>query len=125
MEKDYGHLPRVSCYAGQLNQVFLNILNNAIDALEECEEQNSLTIGISTETDEKEIIIKVADNGAGMSAETQKRIFDPFFTTKKVGKGTGLGMAIAHQIVTEKHGGKISCDSKVGEGTIFTIVIPR
>ena len=124
VEKDYGQLPRVSCYAGQLNQVFLNILNNAIDALEECEERDSLTIRIRTETDGKEAKITIADNGAGMSEEAQKRIFDPFFTTKEVGKGTGLGMAIAHQIV-ESHGGKIRCNSKVGEGTIFTLVIPR
>ncbi|GGA26190.1 serine/threonine protein kinase [Okeania sp. KiyG1] len=123
--KDYGELPLVECYAGQLNQVFLNILNNAIDALEECEDQDSLALSIRTETDGKQVRITIYDNGAGMSEETQKRIFDPFFTTKEVGKGTGLGMAIAHQIVTEKHGGKIICNSTVGQGTIFTIVIPR
>ncbi|GGA26201.1 AAA family ATPase [Okeania sp. KiyG1] len=123
--KDYGELPLVECYAGQLNQVFLNILNNAIDALEEYEDQDSLALSIRTETDGKQVKIAIADNGVGMNEETQKRLFDPFFTTKEVGKGTGLGLAIAHQIVTEKHGGKISCDSTVGQGTIFTIVIPR
>ncbi len=125
VEKDYGKLPLVECSAGQLNQVFLNVLNNAIDALEECERQDSPTIRISTETDEKQVTIAIADNGVGMNEETQKRLFDPFFTTKEVGKGTGLGLAIAHQIVTEKHGGKITCDSTVGQGTIFTIMIPR
>ncbi|NEO52296.1 MAG: AAA family ATPase [Okeania sp. SIO3B5] len=123
--KDYGELPLVECYAGQLNQVFLNILNNAIDALEECEDQDSLTLHIRTETDGKQVKITFADNGVGMSEETQKQLFDPFFTTKEVGKGTGLGMAIAYQIITEKHGGMISCDSTVGQGTIFTIMIPR
>ncbi|NEQ40981.1 MAG: AAA family ATPase [Okeania sp. SIO3I5] len=123
--KDYGELPLVQCYAGQLNQVFLNILNNAIDALEECSRPDSLTLRISTETDGKQVMIAIADNGAGMNEETQKRLFDPFFTTKEVGKGTGLGLAIAHQIVTEKHGGQITCNSTVGKGTIFTIVIPR
>ncbi|MEM1169597.1 MAG: AAA family ATPase [Cyanobacteria bacterium P01_H01_bin.35] len=125
VEKDYGQLPLVECYAGQLNQVFLNILNNAIDALEECENQDFLTICIRTGTDEKQVKIMISDNGVGMNEETQKQLFDPFFTTKEVGKGTGLGMAIAHQIVTEKHGGMITCDSTVGQGTIFTIVIPR
>ncbi|NET42641.1 ATP-binding sensor histidine kinase [Okeania sp. SIO2B3] len=123
--KNYGELPLVECYAGQLNQVFLNILNNAIDALEECEAQDYLTIRIGTEADGKQVKITIADNGVGMSEQTQKQLFDPFFTTKEVGKGTGLGLAIAHQIVTEKHGGMISCNSKVGQGTIFTIMIPR
>ncbi|MGD1806811.1 trifunctional serine/threonine-protein kinase/ATP-binding protein/sensor histidine kinase [Dapis sp. BLCC M126] len=125
VEKDYGKLPLVECYAGQLNQVFLNLLNNAIDALSECEHQDYLTLRISTETDEKQVKITIADNGVGMSEKTQKQLFDPFFTTKEVGKGTGLGLAIAHQIVTEKHGGMISCDSTVGKGTTFTIMIPR
>ncbi|NET25206.1 MAG: AAA family ATPase [Okeania sp. SIO1I7] len=123
--KDYGKLPLVQCYAGQLNQVFLNILNNAIDALEECSDRDSLALSIRTETDGKQVTIVIADNGVGMSEETQKRLFDPFFTTKEVGKGTGLGLAIAHQIVTEQHGGKITCNSTVGQGTIFTIIIPR
>jgi len=123
--KDYGNLPLVECYAGQLNQVFLNILNNAIDALEKCGRHNCLSLRICTETDGKQVKIAIADNGVGMNEQKQKRLFDPFFTTKEVGKGTGLGMAIAHQIVTEKHGGQISCDSTVGQGTIFTIMIPR
>ncbi|NES70367.1 MAG: GAF domain-containing sensor histidine kinase [Okeania sp. SIO2D1] len=125
VEKNYGKLPLVECYAGQLNQVFLNILNNAIDALEECELQDSLTLHIGTEADGKQVKITIADNGVGMSEQTQKQLFDPFFTTKEVGKGTGLGLAIAYQIVTEKHGGKITCNSTVGKGTIFTIIIPR
>ena len=124
VEKNYGKLPLVECYAGQLNQVFLNLLNNAIDALSECSRQDSLTLRISTETEGKQVKITIADNGVGMSEQTQKQLFDPFFTTKEVGKGMGLGLAIAHQIITEKHGGQITCNSTVGQGTIFTLVIP-
>ena len=122
--KDYGELPRVACYAGQLNQVFLNILNNAIDALEKYEGQESPLISIATKRDENNAKIVISDNGTGMNEETKERLFDPFFTTKEVGKGTGLGMAIAHQIITEKHGGTITCQSEVGKGTKFTIAIP-
>ena len=121
--KDYGKLPLVECYAGQLNQVFLNILNNAIDALEECPRQDDLSLCIHTEMDDKKVKITIVDNGAGMNEKTQERIFDPFFSTKAVGEGTGLGMAIAHQIVTEKHGGTLTCNSQLGRGSEFIICL--
>ncbi len=131
--KNYGDLPRIECFAGQMNQVFMNILSNAIDALEESrivmKIQNSLpqpTIWISTQisTDQSHLLIRFADNGMGMKKEVQKRIFDPFFTTKSVGKGTGLGLAISYQIVVEKHGGSMECISEIRKGTEFLIEIP-
>ena len=122
--KDYGELPRVECYAGQINQVFLHILNNAIDALEEYEGQESPLISIVTTRDENKATIVISDNGTGMNEEIKKRVFDPFFTRKEVGEGTGLGMAIAHQIVTEKHGGTIEVRSTLGQGTEFEIHLP-
>ena len=122
--KDYGNLPLVECYAGQLNQVFLNIFNNAIDALEACEHQDYLTIGICTEIDDQKVNIAISDNGVGMNETTKKRLFDPFFTTKAVGKGTGLGLAIAHQIITESHGGSLEVESLLGKGTCFCIQLP-
>lgn len=131
--KNYGDLLKVECYAGQLNQVFMNILTNAVDALDE-RDANRLpaesiadpsVIKIWTELVEADRVrIRIADNGAGMSDEIQKRLFDPFFTTKAVGKGTGLGMSISHQIVTEKHGGLLRCISAPGQGTEFVIEIP-
>ncbi|BAY12479.1 trifunctional serine/threonine-protein kinase/ATP-binding protein/sensor histidine kinase [Calothrix sp. NIES-2098] len=128
--KHYGDLPQVECYAGELNQVFMNVLSNAIDALEESladnEEQITIpTITICTEqVDAQQIEIRIADNGSGMSESVHKRLFDPFFTTKPVGKGTGMGLSISYQIVTEKHGGSLSCTSKPGEGAEFIIRIP-
>ncbi|NJK76857.1 MAG: PAS domain S-box protein [Microcoleus sp. SU_5_6] len=135
--KEYGKLPELECYPGQLNQVFMNLLGNAIDALEtEINSSKSsrknhsrpakkLEIRIRTEvTDDRSIIVKIADSGCGMSEEVQKRLFDPFFTTKPIGKGTGLGLAISHSIVVEKHNGQLSCYSVVGEGTEFAIEIP-
>lgn len=131
--KEYGELPPIECYSGQLNQVIMNILANALDALEERDEQQSAAelkqnpsrIVIRTEkagTDQ--VAIRFIDNGPGISATVQKRLFDPFFTTKAVGKGTGLGLSISYQIVTEKHQGQISCLSTLGEGTEFRIQIP-
>ncbi|MEB3337178.1 MAG: ATP-binding protein [Leptolyngbyaceae bacterium] len=131
--RDYGSLPLVECYAGQLNQVFMNILTNAIDALEERDMKRSPTelnnhpsqITIRTETMVDQVVIRIADNGLGMTEEVKKRLFDPFFTTKAVGKGTGLGMSISYQIVTEKHGGSLTCVSEIGRGTEFVIQIPQ
>ncbi|MBP0016227.1 MAG: PAS domain S-box protein [Cyanobacteria bacterium SBLK] len=131
VRKEYGQLPRVQCYAGQLNQVFMNILGNAIDALEERDrdrtpaqmKENPSQIRIQTECKDENIFICIGDNGNGMSKETRAKLFDPFFTTKAVGKGTGLGLSISYQIVTEKHDGKLSCTSEPGE-TTFTIEIP-
>ncbi|MEH2439109.1 trifunctional serine/threonine-protein kinase/ATP-binding protein/sensor histidine kinase [Nostoc sp.] len=121
----YGQLPLVNCYASALNQVFMNILNNAIDALEESDINRQPTIIIQTEfTESKKIVIRIADNGIGMSESVQNKIFNPFFTTKPVGSGTGLGLSTSYSIVVEKHGGNLSCISAPGEGTEFIIEIP-
>jgi signal transduction histidine kinase len=130
--KQYGEIPIVDCLAGQMSQVLMNILANAIDALEEANQDKNYSqieaspnqIVIQTRRDGPWIIISIADNGVGMSAETCAQIFNAQFTTKAVGKGTGLGLAIAYQIVTEKHGGMIEVNSKLAEGTEFIIKIP-
>lgn len=125
--KDYGNLPLVECYVGQLNQVFMNIISNAIDALEEAntqQKQFTPCITIRTRLINKQILIEIADNGLGIPQATQQRLFDPFFTTKPIGKGTGLGLSISYQIVTERHGGSLHCQSELGNGSIFTIQIP-
>ncbi|MDZ8086489.1 MAG: GAF domain-containing protein [Nostoc sp. DedQUE12b] len=144
--KDYGNIPRVECYAGQMNQVFMNIFSNAIDALEVSsqgwqdlgEKENHSyfgytqykcpipTIQISTKVsaDNSRLLIRITDNGSGMNEDVRKRIFDPFYTTKPVGKGTGLGLAISYQIIVEKHGGIMECISEPGKGTEFWIEIP-
>lgn len=131
--KEYSELPLVECYVGQLNQVFMNLISNAIDTLEERDQHRSFReikscpsmIRIRVEVLRAGwISIQVIDNGAGMSEEIRSRIFDPFFTTKPVGQGTGLGLSISYQIVTEKHGGKLWCDSEPGQGTKFVVEIP-
>ncbi|MBN3873561.1 sensor histidine kinase [Nostoc sp. JL33] len=124
--KDYSQLPLVECYPGQLNQAFMNILANAIDALEESAQQTQPgKIWISTQvTADNRVQIAIADNGSGIPEIVRSRIFDPFFTTKPVGKGTGLGLSITYKIVIEKHHGKMWCDSTLGEGTKFMIEIP-
>jgi PAS domain S-box-containing protein len=159
--KDYGQLPLITCYASQLNQVFMNLLNNAIDALESQPAPRVITIRTSLSQNSKLkiqnvgagspisslhsqdvsksstslrnptpipypqfVIIRITDNGSGMSEEVQKKIFDPFFTTKSVGSGTGLGLSISYQIVVEKHKGKISCVSALGQETEFIVEIP-
>ncbi|MGD1701918.1 sensor histidine kinase [Dapis sp. BLCC M229] len=124
--KNYSDLPLIECYPGQLNQVFMNILVNAIDALETSGRENKprqITIHTSR-VDEEWVKIAIADNGCGIPPSIQNQIFNPFFTTKPVGKGTGMGMAISYQIITEKHGGQLTCSSTVGTGTEFTIQIP-
>lgn len=123
--RNYGKLPEVECYGGQFNQVLMNILANAIDALEEKKDSCS-QIKISTSVvDSHWVKIAIADNGTGIPAQIKSKIFNPFFTTKPVGKGTGLGMSISYQIITEKHGGKLECFSTPGIGTEFVIQIPR
>ncbi|MFS0514579.1 sensor histidine kinase [Nostoc sp. UIC 10607] len=138
--KEYGDIPQVDCYAGLLNQVFMNILANAIDAIEESlaishtlREGEAPTsslrdkgkICIHTQlTDDKQVMIRISDNGPGIPESIQNRLFDPFFTTKPVGKGTGLGLSISYQIVVEKHGGQLQCMSAIGKGTEFIIKIP-
>jgi two-component system, NtrC family, sensor kinase len=125
--KSYDNLPLIECYPGPLNQVFMNLLANAIDALDENLSQNPSpdTIWISTQTmDPDWVRIVIADNGAGIPESVRSNIFDPFFTTKSVGHGTGLGLSISYKIITERHSGRIACDSIVGEGTKFVIEIP-
>lgn len=131
--REYGQLPPIECYASQLNQVFMNLLANAIDAMDE---QNYLslpqnkvshpTIWIRTEVLQQDwVTIKISDNGPGIPTDVQSKIFDPFFTTKAVGKGTGLGLSISHQIIVQKHQGQLSCSSEIGKGTEFTIKLPH
>lgn len=134
--KRYGDLPLVQCYPGKLNQVFMNILGNAIDALVECYtnklKSSDLTelmtedamICIETLVQGYDVKISISDNGNGIPCVTQSKLFDPFFTTKEVGKGTGLGLSISYQIIVENHHGKLSCQSEVSKGTTFSIVIP-
>ncbi|MGF1937423.1 MAG: ATP-binding sensor histidine kinase [Nostoc sp. ChiQUE02] len=133
--KNYAYIPSVKCYLGQLNQVFMNILANAIDALEEAnigrdflEVQetypNIITIETYLEIDNKNVVIKIKDNAKGMTEEVKSCIFENLFTTKSVGKGTGLGLSISQQIIVENHGGRLICESVLGEGTQFIISIP-
>ncbi|MEA5470053.1 sensor histidine kinase, partial [Spirulina sp. 06S082] len=135
--------PQMACYAGQLNQVFMNLNLNGIDAIEEKKQRkeneknkkqlpgtpdnnsDSHRITVITEYQEEgAIVIRIRDNGIGMSETIKRKIFDPFFTTKPVGKGTGMGLSIGYQIVTEKHKGTLGCSSILGEGTEFTIELP-
>lgn len=131
--KHYSNLPLVECYAGQLNQVFMNILTNALDALEERDshrspqelQQTPSTIAIYSEMpNPQQVTIRIVDNGPGMAESVRQRLFDPFFTTKPIGKGTGMGLSISYQIVTERHGGSLQCHSAPGEGAEFVIQIP-
>ncbi len=136
--KEYGKLPKVKCYPGQLNQVFMNILSNAIDALEEKAESHCQNDGpndsqsdwipelkiITKSIDQENVNILIQDNGPGVPDSLLEKIFDPFFTTKAVGKGTGLGMSISHEIISEKHHGTLTC-KRLEEGTEFSITIPN
>ncbi|WP_448571399.1 ATP-binding protein [Trichothermofontia sp.] len=139
--KDYGELPLIECYAGQLNQVFLNILSNAIDAIAatltpaqadkpedaivlQTVPAPQITIQTTVLVEPDWVRITITDNGMGMSEEIRQRLFEPFFTTKEVGQGTGLGLAISYQIVVERHGGRLHCSSALGQYTTFTIEIP-
>ncbi|MEH1866692.1 MAG: AAA family ATPase [Nostoc sp.] len=130
--KNYSKLPQIECFPGQLNQVFMNILANAIDALDESIigrslaeiQKNPNQIIITTSVENHLVKIAIADNGKGMSEQVKEKIFDHLFTTKIVGKGTGLGLAIARQIVEETHGGNLSCTSVLGQGTEFVITLP-
>ncbi|MEH2076908.1 MAG: AAA family ATPase [Nostoc sp.] len=129
---NYGQIPAIACFPGQLNQVFMNILANAIDALDESNNGRSFAeiqaipncINIQTSVENERVKIAITDNGKGMSESVKQKIFDHLFTTKAVGKGTGLGLAIARQIVESTHSGKLSCNSVLGEGTEFIIEIP-
>jgi signal transduction histidine kinase len=126
--KDYGDLPLVDCYAGQINQVLMNILANALDAIAEhlvaqLDYQPEITIRTALVGNDR-VSIAIRDNGAGIPESVQQRLFDPFFTTKDVGKGTGLGLSISYQIVVDRHRGKLECRSRLGEGTEFWIELP-
>jgi two-component system, NtrC family, sensor kinase len=141
--REYGELPLVECYAGQLNQVFMNILSNAIDALEDStnspsaqsaqQEPPTITIHTNLQThnplrhsgaEVSTVVIRIADNGVGIPESVRSRLFDPFFTTKPVGQGTGLGLSISYQIVVERHGGVLQCIPRPGGGAEFWIEIP-
>jgi len=131
--KNYADIPEIECYPGQINQVFMNLIANAIDAVEESNEgktfkdiekkPNRIAIRTELSEDKQSILVRIADNGSGMPEEVRAQIFEQGFTTKGVGKGTGLGLAIARQIVEEKHGGTIACTSQSGKGTEFAIAL--
>jgi two-component system, NtrC family, sensor kinase len=138
--KEYAHLSEIECYPGQLNQVFMNIITNAIDSLQEAFAQEDIKpitiqaqqfnfpiIFIKTEesTDKNYVLIRIIDNGKGLSEDIQQNLFNPFFTTKPVGKGTGLGLSISYQLITEKHKGSLECSSSEQKGTEFIIKIPK
>ncbi len=135
--KDYGKLPLIECYPEQINQVFMNLIANAIDAIDESYQKlantkgsdnirkmNKVFIKTAFNPEDKLLIVTIKDHGIGMSAEVQQQVFEQFFTTKPRGKGTGLGLSISCQIIEEQHNGKLKCDSVLGEGTEFSIEIP-
>ncbi|MBD2019475.1 HAMP domain-containing histidine kinase, partial [Leptolyngbya sp. FACHB-36] len=129
--KKYGNLPLVECYSGQLNQVFMNLLSNAIDAINDHNQTRSKEVEvirqIVIETQvlgPNAITVRIQDTGSGIPNRVQQRIFDPFFTTKPVGQGTGLGLSISYQIITERHGGSLECFSELGQGAEFVLTLP-
>jgi signal transduction histidine kinase len=132
--RNYGNIPEINCFPGQLNQVFMNILANAIDMFDEMAQQitfeelenhpQQITIQTALLSEENAVEIRIADNGQGMNQEVKSKIFDRLFTTKEVGKGTGLGLAIARQIVVEKHAGRLEVQSQLRQGTEFSIYLP-
>ncbi len=121
--KDYQKLPLVECYAAQINQVFMNIVSNAIDALEMVAKP-MIKIETKLSDDFQQVKVAISDNGCGIPEEVIPKIFDPFFTTKPVGKGTGMGLAVSYQVVVNQHGGLLECVSKPGEGSKFLITLP-
>ena len=123
IECDYAELPNISCYLGDLNQVFLNLIVNAAHAISDNKVEHGI-ITISTKLENEYVVVSISDNGTGIPEEIKHRIFDPFFTTKEVGKGTGQGLSISHNIIVEKHGGHLSFDTVPGEGTTFHITLP-
>ena len=126
IELDLGELPAVPCYAGDINQVFLNLLTNAAHAIEERFRDTAErgVIRVRSWLEDPSVCIEIGDNGQGIAMDDRPRIFEPFFTTKPVGKGTGQGLAISRSIVIDKHGGSLSFDSEVGRGTCFLIKLP-
>ncbi len=124
LETDFGELPPITCHSGQLNQVFLNILVNAAQAIKSQNQGEKGHIRIRTFATEIHVVCEISDNGPGIPEEVLSRVFDPFFTTKPPGKGTGLGLSVSHDIIVNKHKGELSVDSVVGQGTKFTIKLP-
>jgi two-component system, NtrC family, sensor kinase len=133
--KDYDNLPKIECYPGQLNQVFMNVLGNAIDALGNQSTPKTIAISTSLVPEDSQdvvsgnsigqsVLIRIRDNGPGLAEKAKGRLFDPFFTTKPVGKGTGLGLSISYQIVVDKHRGSLEYISEPGHGVEFRISIP-
>ncbi|WP_373530418.1 sensor histidine kinase [Nostoc sp.] len=130
--KEYGELPPIECYPSEINQVFMNLICNAIDAIEEIKKNQDFkkiskypgVIRIQTESIGERVILRIADNGSGISEADRTKIFDAFYTTKTIGKGTGLGLSISYQIVVNNHRGKLTCHSTQGEGTEFVIELP-
>ncbi|OUL24127.1 response regulator [Nostoc sp. 106C] len=130
--KEYGELPAIECYPGELNQVFMNLICNAIDAIEEIQKNQDFeeisrhpgVLRIKTEAIGERVILRIADNGSGISEAERTKIFDAFYTTKPIGKGTGLGLSIAYQIVVNNHRGKLTCHSTQGKGIEFVIELP-
>jgi len=118
--KKYGNIPQIDCIPGKINQVLMNVLNNASEAISE---KGVITITTSLDSSKKKVIISLKDNGAGMQEAVRRRIFEPFYTTKKIGRGTGLGLSISYGIV-EKHHGVIKVNSEVGKGSEFIITLP-
>ncbi len=123
IDKQYGSLPRIKCHAGQINQVFYNLIDNALDAIDSTGQPGELTIR-SWQSEPNWLTISVRDTGNGIPAEIQDKIFDPFFTTKPVGKGTGLGLSVCYQVIVQAHGGRIRCVSEVGAGTELIVELP-
>ncbi len=131
--KEYGSLPLIECHPSQLNQVFMSLLTNAIDALHEAyqhrtpEERLDFPSSIwirSARIGDRALGIEISDNGLGIPEAIGSKIFDPFFTTKPIGQGTGLGLSISHKIITELHGGELTCQPRVGQGTTFRVILP-
>ncbi len=125
VKTDFGTIDPVLCNAGEINQVFLNILVNAAQAIKEQSRSDRGHISVRTWQDDKSVFCEIGDDGPGMPENVQKRIFEPFFTTKEVGKGTGLGLSISYDIIVNKHKGAISVDSEVGKGTRFFLMLPK
>ncbi len=125
IKTDLGDIGMIYCNISELNQVILNLIINAVQALKELDRENLGQITIRTYKDSDWIYCEIADDGPGIPNQIKSKIFDPFYTTKEVGVGTGLGLSICHDIVVTKHKGRITLDSEVGKGTVFTIVLPR
>jgi hypothetical protein len=121
--KKFAELPRVECFGGKVNQVFLNIINNAVQAIKKSEKANEGQIEITTSLENEQVIVTISDNGPGIPEDILEKIFDPFFTTKNVGEGTGLGLSVAYGII-DQHKGNIKVESKIGVGTKFIVILP-